>query len=353
MDFSLKPDYSMHGSDVDRIKKLEKKVFKLSLGLLAVSAFSFGSVIYITFLLIYSVTLRNQLQAPALLLAPVAFLESTTKLPKTEGKCESGWSYLSDTDTGFCYKAWPQKRITQSLAKRFCQNQQANLVSIRSFVEDQFVLELASENQEITRIWIGIAWNELMSLRRWEDGTIENVYDNGVVSPGNLTKDPTFSKDWKHPFGAKCIRCEQSGSEGVWYFLENEKPTDPQLVPDGFVCKKRRSYFQNQSPLPNSENKCDSHWVFFQGTNFCYHLQNFTSNNVVDSKLFTMMESENNCQLMGGHLVSIHNNDEREFVKNLLITNLKPFLLLSDSDFGCSNMHSAWIGLRQVNGTRK
>ncbi|CAJ0949780.1 unnamed protein product, partial [Mesorhabditis belari] len=126
--------------------------------------------------------------------------------------------------------------------------------------------------------------------------------------------------------------------------------TDPDQRPDGFVCKKRVRRQKIFPPLLG--NTCKTGWIYYNYTNACYYLQNFTDPNLLNSKLFSWREAEMNCRGFGAHLTSVHSTYEREFVKDLATSDLSGPLGLSEWDDGCAYDHYAWIGLHKFNNTR-
>ncbi|CAJ0601368.1 unnamed protein product [Cylicocyclus nassatus] len=93
------------------------------------------------------------------------------------------------------------------------------------------------------------------------------------------------------------------------------------------------SHFYHNSSNAVCPGHCDSGWNYFRETDSCYKNFYWSSFN----------DAESLCQVIGGHLVSIHSLSENAFVADLAKTGLN----WSDKN------HLTWIGLRRadyVNG---
>ncbi|CAJ0933794.1 unnamed protein product, partial [Mesorhabditis belari] len=99
------------------------------------------------------------------------------------------------------------------------------------------------------------------------------------------------------------------------------------------------------------QGDCNFGWIHFQ--NYCYYYHNFTSPKIYGSRLFTFMEAEENCRHMHSHLVSIHSQDEHEFINDVILTWLERVIPIAENDLdGCQRDHYVWIGLHS-NGSRR
>ncbi|CAJ0943577.1 unnamed protein product, partial [Mesorhabditis belari] len=91
-----------------------------------------------------------------------------------------------------------------------------------------------------------------------------------------------------------------------------------------------------------ASNQCPEKWSYFEKTDGCYHLNNFTNDENDRWKMYTAKEAEEKCKEWESHLVSIHSKDEDDFLQELIKSNVKE---LKDGHNPCFFQY-AWIGLR-------
>ncbi|CAJ0933759.1 unnamed protein product, partial [Mesorhabditis belari] len=72
--------------------------------------------------------------------------------------------------------------------------------------------------------------------------------------------------------------------------------------------------------IDGNQAECDPGWVYFDKTDSCYYLHNFTLQDGFHWQLYSWDDAEGNCRQMNSHLISIHTTDEDEFVYDLVHT---------------------------------
>ncbi|CAJ0951942.1 unnamed protein product, partial [Mesorhabditis belari] len=350
-----KPFLPIRNTRDELIDKLTKRNLKLSLVILILTAYAIGSTLYNAFLIIYTVDLANQKPSVSRTIVYKNTNGRELEIDVLDDRCGEGWEYfLVDGARGYCYAAFYIEKIAQGEAWEFCNARQSQLVSIKSQPEDEFVYKVAFKIPKITKIWLGLTYFPIQRKRMWSDWSYETYYQNAIYDLDNPSRVSAFVWDPDRPFTAKCIRCPGpvEAFKGIWYFLRNTAWYNPDERVDGVVCKK--SPPRSQTFLVSTTNDtCDAGWILLKETNSCYYYQNFTDPLIVNSKMFSWEEAEENCLRMDSHLVSIHSNFEREFIKDLILTNLKSLLHLQFWQMGCSTNHATWIGLHKENGTRE
>ncbi|CAJ0949639.1 unnamed protein product, partial [Mesorhabditis belari] len=269
-------------------------------------------------------------------------------IEENDSKCEKEWKFLQDEDIGFCYRAWATPGISFESAKTMCRSYDANVVSsIRSHSEDVFVQNVALGAPTITKIWIGLEMN--WGLRHWQNRDPHITYGTAIYGVDSLNQRVSaFMSDEQMRFVAKCIRCKQRKMNGLWYFVGLNESLNETYRPDGVVCKKRIRRPPIKYTIKSNES-CDIGWAHNEHTGFCYYLQNYKPL-LNESQLFTWNEAESDCKKRGSHLVSIHSLEEREFVKDLITSDLQSQLPEQSWFDGCTLGHGVWIGLHRVNG---
>ncbi|CAJ0953850.1 unnamed protein product, partial [Mesorhabditis belari] len=68
--------------------------------------------------------------------------------------------------------------------------------------------------------------------------------------------------------------------------------------------------------------QCPNGWVYYDKTDSCYYLQNFTYADGTHWQTYTFTSAEAICQKMGSHLVSVHSEYENNFLSDLLTTDV-------------------------------
>ncbi|CAJ0926971.1 unnamed protein product, partial [Mesorhabditis belari] len=102
------------------------------------------------------------------------------------------------------------------------------------------------------------------------------------------------------------------------------------------------------------ESKCPFTWRYYNETNSCYYYQGFSKDGQGKMITYDWETAEANCVLMGGHLVSIHSTNEKNFVKKLIAFNVKGLNPSATSPNPCAySEFYVWNGLRITNGKRK
>ncbi|CAH1775812.1 unnamed protein product [Owenia fusiformis] len=209
-----------------------------------------------------------------------------------DGTCPSGWKEYGN----YCYEfnsyiINDQKTWTDAVDN--CRHKNADLVSIWSQDEQTFVFENLPRTQE-NDFWIGLeanidqgyTWTDgsPVLFTNWNDGEPNN--HNGIEDCVEMLKDGVGK--WNDNFCNERRNWICKARKDV-DFATPATPVYPTAGPDG-TC------------APDNDN-----WKYYDGN--CY----FISDTVHDERL-SWHESESRCQENGGHLLSIHSEQEERFI---------------------------------------
>jgi uncharacterized protein YegL len=188
-------------------------------------------------------------------------------------KCPANWKLFED----HCYL--PVKDARNGLdAENHCQDQKAHLSSVHSVAENEFLVSL------IPKQLIGLTDAQTEGKWVWNDGTVVDFTSWGGGEPNNLGNED-------------CVETNAGGKPTKW----NDIPCKTSRP---FTCKMKAT---SDGKAP--EESCPIGWTAFK-TN-CYL--------PVNEKV-TFHTAEDNCVLKGGHLASIHSEEENAFLNTLGIT---------------------------------
>ena len=186
-------------------------------------------------------------------------------------------------------------------AERNCVMLGGHLVSIH----DSFTNALLTGHfRGVNDYWIGLSNIKTSKKLAWIDGTKVDFTDWDKNQPGNVTGIKCASVTlksglWKVEscFQQKAYVCEIAGG------ASGSTAVPPMTTTQG-----------GGNPTPSttgSTGQCTGNATYYQPTNSCYSVY-FTSD--PDSKPWNA--SETFCQSIGGHLASIHSQDEFNFIMN-------------------------------------
>ncbi|XP_053119455.1 macrophage mannose receptor 1-like [Hemicordylus capensis] len=224
--------------------------------------------------------------------------------------------WITNHWTGDHYQINSQSALTWFQARRSCQQQDAELVSITELTEQMYLTGLTS-NANI-EYWIGLNSLDLDSGWQWL-GNHPFRYLNWA--PGN----PETTK----------ICGSMEGGSGKWESTECDKKL-------GYICKKENSS-SDASDIPSDypkHIKCPVGWVAYTGQ--CYRLHR-------DSK--TWKGAQLSCRKEGGDLTSIHSIEEHSFVISQLGYKPTDLLWIGLNDQKIS-MYFEWSDGTQVRFTK-
>ncbi|XP_041087362.1 C-type mannose receptor 2 isoform X1 [Polyodon spathula] len=227
--------------------------------------------------------------------------------PSLTGTCPRGWS--TSSSLYHCYKVFHYPRVQDKLswiqAHLFCREQGAQLVSIASFEEDQFVSqilhELFGESDDHEQHWFWIGLNRKNPLDnwswKWSDGLGYSYHNFGRYQ---------HEDDFR-----QCAVADLGTMQ--WLAMQCESELD-------WICKIPKGT-DVKEPEMNEENG-SKEWVRFQD---------------VEYKFFdhhaTWMQAQRICTWFGGYLASIHSQEELDFLGKALLKRPK-----------AQNQHW-WIGM--------
>ncbi|XP_062410864.1 macrophage mannose receptor 1-like [Sardina pilchardus] len=197
--------------------------------------------------------------------------------------CPAGWLSFA----GNCY--WvvsnPNLLTTWNDALTKCTDMGANLVTIKN-AEEQFYInaQLPDFHQvEIPDIWIGLSDKD-------QDGNLQWVDKTSVEYSNWRSGFPVYTEDmWD------CGQIYTGNYNGEWETTTCNKRL-------GYICKMAGG--QNIKPTSAPDSHCDQGYLLY-GDN-CYHFESD------DVKAWN--DAEQYCVGQGGHLASVHNQEQMSFI---------------------------------------
>ncbi|XP_078660072.1 uncharacterized protein LOC144904802 [Branchiostoma floridae x Branchiostoma belcheri] len=207
---------------------------------------------------------------------------------------------------GNCYRYYDERPESWAEARSMCQLFGADLASVNSGAETQFLLTLVA-NSGANSFWIGLREYNFDGLYQWSDGSAYYFHNWRPDEPNDY-------------MGAE--QCaEFMKSDGGW----NDLNCGDKI---GFICK--RPYHVLTPPPPTSpwEGGCPKNWLTYG--NKCYYVVN-------DFNLKrNWEEARSYCRSFGhtdfdANLVSIDNEYEQAFVTSLLTQRIGMWVGLFDS----------------------
>ncbi|XP_073438361.1 macrophage mannose receptor 1-like [Dendrobates tinctorius] len=211
---------------------------------------------------------------------------------------DDGWK--TDSITGANYQINSDSALTWYQARRSCQQQDAELLSITELHEQSYIS--GSINGLTTALWIGLNSLEVTSGWRWEGGHPFR-YLNWL--PGNPSEEPDTNCAALNP-----------GKYTKWESKACEKKL-------GYICKKGSSK-PTETPSTGSSDavSCPSSWTPYNG--HCYYLYS-------DAKIWK--DAVSSCRKEESDLVSVHNIEEASAIT---------------SQFQFGNAEYVWLGLNDL-----
>uniref|UniRef100_A0AAV2L7K5 Macrophage mannose receptor 1 n=1 Tax=Knipowitschia caucasica TaxID=637954 RepID=A0AAV2L7K5_KNICA len=197
-------------------------------------------------------------------------------------KATSGWD--TDPVTGVEYQRNTQAVLTWHQARKSCQQQGSDLLSIVELHEQAFISGLTSTLG--TSLWIGLHSLDFDSGWQWSNG---NPFRYLNWAPGHPSSEP----------GTNCATLN-SGKASKWESNACTKKL-------GYICRRGNS---TTLPAPLSKDQpsfCPNHWVPYSGN--CYYL---------DRSKKMWRDALSACHKEEGDLASLANIEEQSFIKKAL-----------------------------------
>ncbi|XP_071527696.1 macrophage mannose receptor 1-like isoform X2 [Panulirus ornatus] len=192
--------------------------------------------------------------------------------------CPEGWTYHERK----CYHGSGQE-MSWDAARAACQgwDPEADLVSIHSFDENFFVAEVMS-NASLGS-WIGLLYNLEMKQWTWSDGQDADFTLWNVGEPNNLQID-------------RCAEITKS--------LSSDNPASW----SNLACDSSRA--SGCELLPSHLMGCEDGWWSHDG--YCYWYSHAEDTHRI------FQDARWDCQVRGGDLVSIHTQEENDFITTIV-----------------------------------
>ncbi|KAM3593597.1 uncharacterized protein V6R79_016732 [Siganus canaliculatus] len=209
-------------------------------------------------------------------------------------KGTAGWD--TDPVTGVEYQRNEQSVLSWHQARKSCQQQGADLLSIVELHEQSYISGLVYTLG--TSLWIGLNSLDYDSGWQWSNG---NPFRYLNWAPGHPSTEP----------GLTCGTLN-AGKASKWESSSCSKKL-------GYICRRGNSTSLPPPPSKDQPSFCPSHWVPYAGN--CYYLER-------SKKMWS--EALSACHKEGGDLASIQNIEEQSFI-------------ISQSGFVSTDV--LWIGL--------
>ncbi|XP_070709201.1 macrophage mannose receptor 1 [Pempheris klunzingeri] len=193
-------------------------------------------------------------------------------------KATSGWD--TDPVTGVQYQRNALSVLTWHQARKSCQQQGADLLSIVELHEQSYISGLTDTLG--ASLWIGLNSLDFESGWQWSNG---NPFRYLNWAPGNPSSEP----------GLNCATLN-AGKASKWESVACTKKL-------GYVCRRGNSTSLPPPPSKDQPSFCPLHWVPYAGN--CYYLER--SKKIWKDALAA-------CHKEGADLASIHNIEEQSFM---------------------------------------
>ncbi|XP_056375176.1 macrophage mannose receptor 1-like [Hyla sarda] len=211
---------------------------------------------------------------------------------------ENMWT--TDSVTGVNYQINANSALTWYQARRSCQQQNAELLSVTELHEQSFISGLTNSLTAV--LWMGLNSLDFNAGWRWEGGGPFR-YLNWV--PGNPSTEP----------GINCVSLNP-GKSGKWESRECSQKL-------GYICKKGNSSASYVPPSGvNDAITCPASWIPYNG--YCYTLLKET---------MMWKDAVLACRKEEGDLASLHNIEESSFIT---------------SQFEFGDTEFVWLGLNDL-----
>uniref|UniRef100_A0A8C5J3A2 MRC1 protein n=1 Tax=Junco hyemalis TaxID=40217 RepID=A0A8C5J3A2_JUNHY len=215
------------------------------------------------------------------------------------GFCPAASKFWSiDPLTGTYYQINHQSALTWHQARKSCQQQNAELLSVTEIHEQIYLRDLIDSKR--SSLWIGLNSLNLNSGWQWSGGFPFRYFSWAPGSP--------------EPESEKLCAVLNPRREAKW---ENQ-PCELKL---GYICKKEKSA-KDPLILPSESVKCPEEWLPYGG--HCF---------MVNRDPKEWREAQISCNDSSGDLASIHNPEEHGFIL---------------SQLGYRAVDELWIGLNDL-----
>ncbi|XP_063777609.1 macrophage mannose receptor 1-like [Pseudophryne corroboree] len=208
--------------------------------------------------------------------------------------------WTTDSVTSVNYQIMVDSAITWYQARRSCQQQDAELLSITELHEQAYISGLT--NDLTTALWVGLNSLDYNAGWRWDNGS---PFRYLRWAPGNPSSEP----------GTNCVALNP-GKDAKW----ESRKCGQKL---GYICKKGNSTSSYIPPSgSNDPISCPPLWIPYSG--YCYSLHK-------EARIWK--DAMLACRKEEGDLASLHNIGEASFVT---------------SQFEYEKIEYAWLGLNDL-----
>ncbi|CAJ0941684.1 unnamed protein product, partial [Mesorhabditis belari] len=196
----------------------------------------------------------------------VNFLYFHILLTISWGQCPSGSEYIQPLEACLIFY---NHANNYEAAEKICGIYGGNLTSIHSAFESNLAAVYMAKDFNSLQAYIGL--KRINNQWQWIDGSTANYFKWGSDQP-TVGDCAVLHSDWL-----------------IWLSVDCNTPFP-------FICK-----------LADVVERCAAGWSFYERTNQCYHIGH--------NKSFE--DAETYCGSFGGHLASVHDSVENEFIFQL------------------------------------
>lgn len=210
--------------------------------------------------------------------------------PSLSGSCPSGWK--SNSNLRYCYKVFHSSQLEQKLswlqAHLYCHRHGANLLSIGSPEEEQFVLQVLheafgeSEDHEQHWFWIGLNRRNPMDNGSWK-------WSDGLAF--------TYQNFGRYYYNIRQCAAADLGTM-TWLAMHCDSELD-------WICKIPRGSVEKEPEV--SEGTSSPEWIGFQEAEYKFF----------DHRT-TWDQAQRICSWFDSSLASVHSAEEEAFLANTL-----------------------------------
>ncbi|TWW70258.1 C-type mannose receptor 2 [Takifugu flavidus] len=223
-------------------------------------------------------------------------------------ECDMGWQAFQAS----CYKLNSEKTEWET-AQKTCQRMEANLVSIHTLPELEFITR--SVKRDVGQVWIGLHDTNMQMDFQWTDHT------------------PVIFTFW-HPFEPNNFRNTLEDCVSIWG-AESRWDDSPCNLTLPSICKK----LGTKSDGKPQHQECKKGWKWHSPA--CYW---------VGEDLVTFDEAKKTCEGYGAALVTITNRFEQAFVNSMVFGRSDDIFWIGLTDQGSSSSFH-WLSGDEVSFT--
>ncbi|XP_005097625.3 macrophage mannose receptor 1 [Aplysia californica] len=213
-----------------------------------------------------------------------SFVCETAKVPVYAAEtvnatgCKAGYQRFRNS----CYR-YDKDLYTWNQAEQLCKLEGSHLVSVIDRFEEDFIELLTLGAAPDLQMWLGLKYDLASEAYTWSDTWPVTFTNWGKGEPNRLANEG----------------CVSHTVDGQW----QDVPCQMQL---SFICEQSLVPAPTKRPPPPA--KCPRGWVGTNDSPYCYKLER--------TNLKSWSAASYACNILGGHLASVHTDSEARFLTN-------------------------------------